>query len=122
MFYLRRAARLAGLLCILIIVVLSLLPANDMARSGAPKWGEHFAAYAGAGFLLTLGLRRTALMLAIPIGLAALAGAMELLQQFSPGRTMQMTDFLGSAVGAVAGATIAMMATALTASRNGQSS
>ena len=116
MIDLRRATRWSGLACILIIVILSLLPANDMARTGAPKWIEHFAAYAGTSFLLALGLRRPTFMLAIPIGLAALSGAMEVLQQLSPGRTMHLIDFLASSAGALAGTVSAALAAVLMSS------
>lgn len=99
-----KPARLAAYGCVALIIVLSLLPANDMARTGAPKAVEHFVAYfftAGAfGLAFKYQLKHTALIM---LGLCALAAAMEIAQQFSPGRGTRMSDFLASSAGAVVG-------------------
>lgn len=88
--------------CIVLLVILSLLPAHDMVRTGAPKALEHFTAYFLTALFLSLGFgRRAALMLGIV--LVGIAGLMEGLQHFSPGRTPHLSDFLASASGALLG-------------------
>ncbi|MCB4769593.1 VanZ family protein [Ancylobacter sp. Lp-2] len=86
------------------IIGLSLLPAQDMYRTGAPKGGEHFVAYLGAALLMGFAFRggwRRGLLIAA--GFVALAGLLECLQRFSPGRTPHFSDFLASAAGVVSG-------------------
>lgn len=99
-----RFLRRAAYACLLIIVALSLLPAQEMYRTGAPKGAEHFAAYWGAGILMGGAFCRQWRERAwVAMGLAGLAGLMELLQQFSPGRTPHLSDFIASSTGAVLG-------------------
>lgn len=110
--------RYVGWACILIILVLSLLPARDMYRTGAPKGVEHFAAYWGTGLMLGIAfcdqLRRRGLAIAM---LIALAAAMEFLQAVSPGRTPHVSDFLASSAGAVIGVLMAGAVIRLIAAR-----
>lgn len=94
-----------GIGCIALLVILSLLPAHDMIRTGAPKAFEHFMAYCLTALFLGLGFgRRTAWMLGLV--LVGTAGLMEGLQHFSPGRTPHLSDFLASASGALFGVTL----------------
>lgn len=96
--------RYAVFVCVLIIVVLSLLPAQDMYRTAAPKGVEHFIAYCGTGSLMALAFRGQWRPLAFAVvGMILLACLMEELQQFSPGRTMHISDFLASSAGAIVG-------------------
>ncbi|MDR6953205.1 VanZ family protein [Ancylobacter sp. 3268] len=92
------------LISVLVIAVLSLLPAQDMYRTGASKGGEHFVAYFGAALLMGFAFRggwRRGLLIAVFF--VALAGLLECLQEFSPGRTPHFSDFLVSAAGVVSG-------------------
>ena len=110
-----------AILSVLMIFMLSLLPASDMYRTGAPKGVEHFVAYLGTGFLINLALRggwREQMLTST--GLAVLAGAMEMLQQLSPGRTPHVSDFIASAAGAVTGVMMAGVAFRYAAHRWGQ--
>lgn len=94
--------RWIGMSCIVLLVILSLLPAHDMVRTGAPKALEHFIAYCLTALFLSLGFgMRVALMLGL--ALVGIAGLMEGLQHFSPGRTPHLSDFLASASGALIG-------------------
>ena len=75
--------------CVGVLAFLSLLPAQDMVRTGFPGEVEHFAAYAGSGAIAMAGygLNRGA---ARVIGCFWLyAGILEYLQHFSPGRHRQ---------------------------------
>lgn len=101
---LRNLIYIIAISCVLVIIVLSLLPAQEMYRTSLPKSGEHFVAYWGAGVLMGLAFRgrwhRRGVILA---GLVAMAGVLELLQQISPGRSLHLSDFLASAAGAMVG-------------------
>ena len=53
----RRAVRLAGWFCVALLAVLSLLPAEEMVRTGIGGRIEHVLAYAGTALLLGLARR-----------------------------------------------------------------
>ncbi|MBS7540324.1 VanZ family protein [Ancylobacter lacus] len=104
--------RLAGAAAVALIVVLSLLPADEMRRTGAPGVVEHALAYFLAALPLALGWRPGpapvfALDRRFALGLPALAGMMELLQFFSPGRHPHLADAAASSAGALAGLAVA---------------
>jgi VanZ family protein len=89
--------------CVIILAVLSLLPAQDMVRSGVPGQLEHFLAYAGSTALAVAGYGQQRGAMRI-IGLFVVyAGALEYLQHFSPGRHPAIADFAASALGALCG-------------------
>jgi len=94
--------RWIGMSCIVLLVILSLLPAHDMVRTGAPKTLEHFMAYCLTVLVLSLGFGRRATLL-LGTALIGMAGLMEGLQHFSPGRTPHLADFLASATGVLVG-------------------
>ena len=88
--------------CVLLLAVLSLLPAQDMVRTGFPGQFEHFVAYAGSASIGIAGYRR--LGTARIIGLFWIyAAILEYLQHFSPARNPAIEDFAASAFGAFAG-------------------
>lgn len=94
----------AALGCVVLILVLSLLPAQEMPHTGIPKGTDHFIAYWGTGGLMALAFREGARTRAgIALGLIALAGLLEVLQHLSPGRTPMLSDFLLSSAGALVG-------------------
>jgi VanZ family protein len=88
--------------CVILLAVLSLLPAQDVVRTGIPGQIEHFVAYAGSASVAIAGYgRRGAVRI---IGLFWMyAGVLEYLQHFSPGRHPSIVDFAASALGAFAG-------------------
>lgn len=106
----RTAFTLAAWGCVLAIAVLSLLPAQDMVRTGADGHFEHTAAYAGAGFFIGIAYRVEERWLILGTLLAALAGSMEILQHFSPGRHPAFSDFAASSIGAAVGLAAAGLA------------
>lgn len=107
----KTAFRLAAWLCVAIIVVLSLLPSDDMARTGADGRLEHAMAYAGTAFFVGLGYLVEERWATLAGLMMALAGMMELLQHFSPGRHPGFPDFAASSLGALIGLAVAWRAT-----------
>jgi VanZ family protein len=89
--------------CVALLGFLSLLPAQEMMRTGFPGEVEHFAAYAGSAAIAMAGygLNRSRLLI---IGLFCVyAGILEYLQHLSPGRHPAFLDFEASALGALCG-------------------
>src|ERR1700687_5959893 len=90
--------------CLVLLAVLSWLPAEAMIRTGVNGRIEHFIAYMGtmlvigAAHGLRLGLFRLLAML------IAYAAVLELGQIYVPGRHSSVFDFAASASGGVAGA------------------
>ena len=98
----RTSLRMLTWCCVISLAVLSLLPAQDMARTGMPGELEHFIAYAGSATIAVAGYGRRCA--ARTIGLLSIyAAVLEGLQHFSPGRHPSITDFVGSALGAFFG-------------------
>ena len=96
--------------CVVTLAILSLLPADEMVRSG---WGghvEHFIAYAGSAGIAMIGYgQRSRSPWIILVGFWAYAALLEYLQHFSPGRTPAFDDFTASAVGALAGTLLILL-------------
>ena len=89
--------------CLALLALLSLLPAQEMVRTGFPGELEHFVAYAGSAAIAMAGygMRRGVARI---IGCFWLyAGLLEYLQHFSPGRHPSIRDFAMSALGALCG-------------------
>jgi VanZ family protein len=100
---LRTSLRFLTWVCVGLLGLLSMLPAEDIVRTGFPGPLEHFAAYAGSGAIAMAGygLNRGAVRV---IGfLWVYAGILEYLQHFSPGRHPAFVDFAASAIGALCG-------------------
>jgi VanZ family protein len=100
---LRTSLRFLTWCCVAILAFLSLLPAQEMVRTGFPGQLEHFVAYAGSAAIAMsgYGLNRKAPWV---IGYFWLcAGILEYLQHFSPGRHPAVEDFAASALGALCG-------------------
>ncbi len=105
-----RFFRLATPGCLVLLAILSWLPANEMIRTGLDGRIEHFIAYFSAtifvlaAFTLRLRLGNLTAML---IGYA---GILELGQHFSPGRHPSVFDFAASSLGVTAGAALFQLA------------
>lgn len=99
-------ARVAGALGILAIIVLSLVPGPHRPHTWLPGKAEHFVAYCGTALALALGFRAAASRIAIILGLAFLAGSMEVLQRSIAGRHAAISDALVSSSGGVFGIAI----------------
>jgi hypothetical protein len=91
--------------CVVLLALLSLLPAEDMMRTGMPGGVEHLVAYAGSASIAVAGYGY-GWRWGVPriIGLFwVYAGCLEYLQHFSPGRNPTLVDFAASALGALIG-------------------
>lgn len=95
--------------CVGLLAVLSLLPAEEVVRTGMGGYVEHMLAYAGTAVLMRLGHPgRKAWWTAA--GLVIYAGLLESLQHYSPGRTPAVEGWLTSSIGALIGTGIARWA------------
>ena len=100
---LRTSLRLLTWCCVILLAVLSLLPAQEMVRTDLPGQFEHFIAYAGSAAIATAGYGQSRGSLRIIGGFWVYAGVLEYLQHFSPGRHPSFEDFAASALGALFG-------------------
>jgi VanZ family protein len=89
--------------CVILLAVLSLLPAQQMVRTGLPGRLEHFVAYAGSAAVAMSGYGASRGSIQIIGGFWVYAGILEYLQHFSPGRHPAIEDFAASALGALCG-------------------
>jgi VanZ family protein len=96
------SSRILTWCCVILLAVLSLLPAQDMVRTGIPGLLEHFVAYAGSTTIAIAGYRQRGAVRIIGL-FWIYAGILEYLQYFSPGRHPSIADFATSALGALCG-------------------
>jgi VanZ family protein len=96
-----RVLRASAWGCVVLIAVLSLLPAEEMVRTTLGGHVEHMTAYAGTGALLRLSYPTRGKQIAV--AMSVYAGLLELLQNFSPGRHPAVTDWFFSSAGALLG-------------------
>jgi VanZ family protein len=82
-----------------LLAVLSLLPAQEMVRTGLPGRVEYFVAYAGSAVIAMAGYGASRGVAQIIGGFWMYAGILEYLQHFSPGRHPAIRDFAASALG-----------------------
>lgn len=104
---LQRLLLALAMLALLAIAVGSLLPGMPQHLNRLPAFLPHYhlVAYAIVGALMVLGLRADALRMIVVIASLTIYGAaIELLQEFVPGRGGNMHDFWLNATGAALGA------------------
>jgi VanZ family protein len=89
--------------CVILLAILSLLPDQQMMRTGLPGRVEHFVAYAGSAAVAMAGYGATRGGMQIIGGFWVYAAILEYLQHFSPGRHPAVGDFAASALGALCG-------------------
>jgi hypothetical protein len=89
--------------CVFLLAVLSLMPAQDMVRTGVPGGLEHLVAYAGSAAFGMAGYGPSRGGVRVIGGFWVYAAVLEYLQQFSPGRHPSLVDFAASAFGALCG-------------------
>jgi VanZ family protein len=99
----RQLCRVLTWCCVIILGVLSLLPAAEMVRTDLPGGVEHFIAYAGSAAIAMVGYGWTRGGTPIIGCFCAYAGILEYLQHYSPGRHPAIADFAVSALGALCG-------------------
>jgi hypothetical protein len=98
MTFLFTIARAAGFFGVLAIIVLSLVPGTYRPQL-VPSEAEHFIAYYSTAFAFALGFRSRASRVVIVLGLTLLAGSMEVLQLWVPGRHSAIIDAVVSRLG-----------------------
>ncbi len=96
--------RVGTWVCLAVLAVLSLLPGNEMVRTGVDGHIEHFVAYAGSAGIAILGYGGHRRQVATIACFWLYAGLLEYLQNFSPGRHPAFEDFVASSLGALSGA------------------
>lgn len=101
-------SRLAAWSSIALIAVLSLLPADEMVRTGVGGHVEHMAAYAATTFIVAFAYPQKRLRRVI-LALICYAAALEFLQRFSPGRYPAIEDWLASSAGVLVGGALALL-------------
>ena len=89
--------------CVILLAILSLLPDQQLMRTGLPGRVEHFVAYAGAAAIAIAGYGATRGGMQIIGRFWVYAAVLEYLQHFSPGRHPEIGDFAASALGAQCG-------------------
>jgi VanZ family protein len=97
------SCRIGTWCCIILLAVLSLVPAEEMVRTGLPGGFEHFVAYFGSAAIAMAAYGRSRGSIQIIGGFWVYAAMLEYLQRFSPGRHSSIEDFAISAVGALCG-------------------
>ena len=83
---------------IMLIAILSLLPGDEMVRTGLPTKLEHVAAYAGSAAVATVAYGHRHGSMRIIGFFWAYAGILEYFQRFSPGPTPLYLGFRGVGV------------------------
>jgi len=101
---LSKACRVLTWCCVFLLAVLSLMPAQDMVRTGLPGELEHLVAYAGSAAIGMAGYGPSRGGVRVIGGFWVYAAILEYLQHFSPGRHPSLVDFAASALGALCGA------------------
>jgi VanZ family protein len=108
-----QAVKLAALLGVVAIGVLSLVPGSVRPHVLASGGLEHLAAYLAVGFLFGLAYLRPRRLLLLAASLSAYAGLLEIAQNFVPDRHPGVDDFIISSAGAWIGIALASTLSAL---------
>ena len=109
--------RVAGLVGVLMIIILSLLPGGFVPESGIPDRLDHLIAYAGTGAALAVGWRSISQRLLIVVGLLMAGILLELGQLWMPGRSCDPLDAISSALGGALGVLVVVAFGAMTGAR-----
>lgn len=99
-----RAMRPATWVCVVALAILSLLPKEEMIRTGVDGRFEHVIAYAGTMAIGAVGYAPHHGVRAIALALIAYAGVLELAQTFAAGRGPAFTDFAAGSAGVLVAA------------------
>jgi hypothetical protein len=102
--------RLLSLIGLLSIVAFSMIPGGFQIRTGLPKEIEHFLAYFAVAAIIAAWRRSPRQAAVAVLALTFLAGAMEVVQEFIPGRNGSWRDIFASALGAIGGAAAGLLA------------
>ena len=97
-----RALRIAGWLCVGMLVLLSWIPREWEARTGLPGLIEHAIAYCCTAAVFAFAYQDPPRWRMIA-RFFALAAVLEVGQLWVPGRTAQVAGFAASSIGAITG-------------------
>jgi hypothetical protein len=97
------ALRAAAWGCVVLLLILSWTPGDEMIRTGIGGHIEHTVAYTGAAIVIALAYAGRFGLGTVLVCLAAYAGLMEVGQIFVPGRHASPWDFLSSVSGVAIG-------------------
>lgn len=111
--FVRRLARLAFYLGLLIVVALSLMPQDSVPAPGLWDKAGHVLAYAALATAGGIGYRGRRSFFLVGLGLLLLGAALELAQSFLPDRIASLHDILANAIGIALGLLFAGTAKAL---------
>jgi VanZ family protein len=103
----KHAFRMAGVLAVCLVVVLSVIPGHMQIRTEAPKAVEHFAAYFLTGLIVARALGSYCRAWVVIGVFMALAATLEVCQPWVPGRTFEVSDWAAGALGAIIGVALA---------------
>jgi len=103
--FLRTSLRFLTWVCVVLLAVLSLMPAEkiEAVRTDLPSQVEHIIAYAGSTAIAVAGYGLSGRATSIIGAYWVYAVTLEYLQNFSPGRNPALADFAASAFGALCG-------------------
>src|SRR3954452_16917056 len=87
------SCRIGTWCCIVLLAILSLVPAEEMVRTGFPGGFEHFVAYFGSAAVAVAAYGRSRGSVQIVGGFWVYAATLEYLQCFSPRRHSSVEDF-----------------------------
>jgi hypothetical protein len=104
-----RLFRYLSWVCVALLALLSLIPGDVMARTGAPGLAEHFVAYLGTSATAALAYARRVSYVQIAALLMTYAGVLELAQRGIPGRHSDLVDFAAGSAGVVTGVALVML-------------
>ena len=104
---LARLARFAFFAGLALVILLSLLPAEELPATGLWDKANHLAAYAALALAGGLGYRGRRALAVLALGLLLLGAALELAQSLVPGRMASLEDILANAIGVALGIALA---------------
>ena len=89
--------------CIVILALAALLPADIVIRSKLPAKLEHFVAYLGTAAVCGFAFSKRRHLIGWYLLLVVWAGGLEAAQRFSPGRHAAVSDYAVSTLGVICG-------------------
>jgi VanZ family protein len=104
-FFAMQAARVAGWLLAVLILILSIVPARLRPETGLPSHVEHFGIFVLTGITFAYGYGRRLLL--VTLALVVFAVLIEFLQLFAPGRHARLSDLVVDAASACVGVALA---------------
>lgn len=103
----RLLSRLAFAASVVVVCVLSLLPADDLPSIDLWDKYEHFLAYGELAFLGLIAFPGKRWAIAIILFLVAQGALIEIFQTFVPGRNGDLLDLIANAIGLLIGCFLA---------------